>query len=200
MNIQSDTTNSMQVSFNRLIIKKGSFDVLKQSENFPKDKNHPRYSDSMLDFYSKQWFPSSHEMFVCSPAEFKHLISQVVRYNDSIIDAFGGESGAACDPLFVKLFKYQVKVPFAMSYFSQVFTPAPAPRAPEGAELMLLGRRRGRRAGGHSAGGGLPRTVRQHRDSDRGGPDHGPAGALIPWRGTWSTAWTAPGRAPSPTS
>ena len=53
MNIQSDTTNSMQVSFNRLIIKKGSFDVLKQSENFPKDKNHPRYSDSMHDFYSK---------------------------------------------------------------------------------------------------------------------------------------------------
>ena len=30
-----------------------------------------------------------------------------------------------------------------MSYFSQAFTPAPAPRAPEGAELMLLGRRRG---------------------------------------------------------
>ena len=71
----------------------------------------------MLDFYSKQWFPSSQEMFVCSPAEFKHLISQVVRYNDSIIDAFGVESGTACDPLFVKLFKYQVKVPFAMSYF-----------------------------------------------------------------------------------
>ena len=53
MNIQSNTTNSMQVSFNRLIIKKGSFDALKQSEYFPKDKNHPRYSDSMHDFYSK---------------------------------------------------------------------------------------------------------------------------------------------------
>ena len=30
-----------------------------------------------------------------------------------------------------------------MSYFSQAFTPDPASRAPEGAELMLLGRRRG---------------------------------------------------------
>ena len=69
----------------------------------------------MVDYYQKQWFPSTQEMFVFSPSDFKQFMDSIVRFNDSIISAFVKKN--TCDPAFVKLFRIQVKVPLAASYF-----------------------------------------------------------------------------------
>ena len=53
MNIQpinQDANNS--INFQRLIINKGSFNVLKQSKYFP-DKSYPNYDANMRNFYKK---------------------------------------------------------------------------------------------------------------------------------------------------
>ena len=69
----------------------------------------------MLDYYGKQWFPSTQEMFVLPPVEFKEMMDSIVRYNDAIISEFVKKN--PCDPEFVRLFRIQVKVPLAASYF-----------------------------------------------------------------------------------
>jgi len=69
----------------------------------------------MLDYYEKQWFPSTREMFVLPPADFKQLMDSIVRHNDAIITEFVRK--APCDPEFERLFRIQVKVPLAASYF-----------------------------------------------------------------------------------
>ncbi len=48
--INQDTNNS--INFQRLIIKRGSFDVLKQAKHFP-DKSYPNYDTNMRNFYKK---------------------------------------------------------------------------------------------------------------------------------------------------
>lgn len=53
MNIQPINQNANNsVNFQRLIIKKGCFDVLKQSKYFP-DKSYPNYETNMRNFYKK---------------------------------------------------------------------------------------------------------------------------------------------------
>ena len=53
MNIQPINQNANNsVNFQRLIIKKGSFDVLKHAEYFP-DKNYPNYDKNLRSFYKK---------------------------------------------------------------------------------------------------------------------------------------------------
>lgn len=69
----------------------------------------------MLDYYQKQWFPSTQEMFVLPPADFKQMMDSIVRYNDAIITEFVKKT--PCDPEFERLFRIQVKVPLAASYF-----------------------------------------------------------------------------------
>ena len=69
----------------------------------------------MVDYYQKQWFPSTQEMFVLPPNDFKQLMDSIVRFNDRIISAFVKKN--TCDPAFVQLFRIQVKVPLAASYF-----------------------------------------------------------------------------------
>ena len=69
----------------------------------------------MVDYYQKQWFPSTQEMFVLPPADFKQFMDSIVRFNDRIISAFVEKN--TCDPAFVQLFRMQVKVPLAASYF-----------------------------------------------------------------------------------
>ena len=69
----------------------------------------------MVDYYQKQWFPSTQEMFVLPPSDFKQLMDSIVRFNDRIISAFVKKN--TCDPVFVQLFRIQVKVPLAASYF-----------------------------------------------------------------------------------
>ncbi len=53
MNIQSkSTTTPLQTpSFQRLIIKRGSFEALRASKYFPSNKNNPIYDDAMHNFY-----------------------------------------------------------------------------------------------------------------------------------------------------
>ena len=69
----------------------------------------------MVDYYEKQWFPSTQEMFVLPPADFKQIMDSIVRYNDAIITGFVKKT--PCDPEFERLFRIQVKVPLAASYF-----------------------------------------------------------------------------------
>ncbi|MFR7811786.1 MAG: hypothetical protein ACLU4N_22470, partial [Butyricimonas faecihominis] len=69
----------------------------------------------MADYYQKQWFPSTQEMFVLPPNDFRQIMDSIVHFNDSIISAFVKKN--SCDPAFVKLFRIQVKVPLAASYF-----------------------------------------------------------------------------------
>lgn len=69
----------------------------------------------MLDYYQKQWFPETQEMFVLPPVEFKQMMDSIVRYNDAIISEFVKKT--SCNPEFVRLFRIQVKVPLAASYF-----------------------------------------------------------------------------------
>ena len=69
----------------------------------------------MVDYYQKQWFPSTQEMFVLPPDDFKQFMDSIVRFNDRIISAFVKKN--TCDPAFVQLFRIQVKVPLAASYF-----------------------------------------------------------------------------------
>ena len=69
----------------------------------------------MLEYYQKQWFPSTQEMFVLPPAEFRQMMDSIVRYNDAIISEFVKKE--PCDTEFVRLFRIQVKVPLAASYF-----------------------------------------------------------------------------------
>ena len=69
----------------------------------------------MSDYYEKQWFPSTQEMFVLPPADFKQMMDSIVRYNDAVITEFVKKT--PCDPEFERLFRIQVKVPLAASYF-----------------------------------------------------------------------------------
>ncbi|MEI3422794.1 MAG: hypothetical protein V8R91_18065 [Butyricimonas faecihominis] len=41
----------------------------------------------MADYYQKQWFPSTQEMFVLPPVDFRQIMDSIVRHNDSIISA-----------------------------------------------------------------------------------------------------------------
>ena len=69
----------------------------------------------MVDYYEKQWFPSTQEMFVLPPVDFKQMMDSIVRHNDAIITNFVKKT--PCDPEFERLFRIQVKVPLAASYF-----------------------------------------------------------------------------------
>lgn len=69
----------------------------------------------MIDYYQKQWFPSTEEMFVLPPTAFRQLIDSVVRFNDSLITRFIESN--PCHAEFVELFRLQVKIPLATSYF-----------------------------------------------------------------------------------
>ena len=71
----------------------------------------------MVQYYENQWFPSTQEMFVYPPEDFKKLMDSLVSYNDRLIDDFLVENPGEYDRRFVDLFKIQIKVPFAMSYF-----------------------------------------------------------------------------------
>lgn len=71
----------------------------------------------MAYYYANQWFPSTQEMFVYPPAEFRDMMDSVVRYNDALVDGFLAKDDENYDPEFVRIFKLQIKVPFAASYF-----------------------------------------------------------------------------------
>ncbi len=53
MDTQSITPTIPEINFKRLIIKQGSFDILKQSKYFPQSQNHPLYDEQMQNFYKR---------------------------------------------------------------------------------------------------------------------------------------------------
>lgn len=70
----------------------------------------------MINYYSKQLFPASEEMFGLTPKEFKKKMKYVANHNDSIISVYS-KKNKYIDTAFVNLFRIQVKVPLAISYF-----------------------------------------------------------------------------------
>lgn len=70
----------------------------------------------MVHYYENQWFPSTEELFIYPPAEFKELMDTIVGYNDGLIEDFLQADSVGYNRDFVNLFKLQVKVPLAVSY------------------------------------------------------------------------------------
>ena len=52
MQISSVTQSPQEICFGKMIVKKGSFEALKQMENFP-PKDDPKYKESIMYFYKK---------------------------------------------------------------------------------------------------------------------------------------------------
>lgn len=71
----------------------------------------------MVYYYQNQWFPSTEEMFVKTPVEFRQMMDSIIRYNDQVVDDFWAKQGGEWDRTFVDLFKIQIKVPMAASYY-----------------------------------------------------------------------------------
>lgn len=42
----------------------------------------------MIHYYENQWFPSTEELFIYTPAEFRELLDTIVGYNDGLIEDF----------------------------------------------------------------------------------------------------------------
>ena len=57
------------------------------------------------------------ELFIYTPAEFRELLDTIVGYNDGLIEDFLKADSSGYDRDFADLFKLQVKVPLAVSYF-----------------------------------------------------------------------------------
>lgn len=105
-----------------------------ESVTFPEGIN--KETRMMAHYYQNQWFPATQEMFVYPPVEFKQMMDSVVRYNDEIVDRFLTKDAEKYDPDFVRLFKLQIKVPFAASYFyypmyHSLLNPGDTSREPE---------------------------------------------------------------------
>lgn len=92
-------------------VKRGAY----ESVVFPDGVN--KETRMMLYYYENQWFPSTVELFVYPPVIFRELMDSVVAYNDAVVDDFLDKDAGRYDREFVELFKWQIKVPFAVSYF-----------------------------------------------------------------------------------
>lgn len=103
--------SKMRIEMDAEQVKDGKYEtvVFKEGDN--------KETRMLLDYYQKQWFPATQEMFVLPPAEFKQMIDSVIRFNDQVIDQFLVSDAALYDSAFVKMFKLQIKVPFAASYY-----------------------------------------------------------------------------------
>lgn len=100
---------TVQIEMDVQKVREGNYEVMKLMKG-----DNPE-TKMMLDYYKKQWFPSTREMFVLPPVDFKQTMDSIVRYNDAIITDFVKKT--PCDPAFERLFRIQVKVPLAASYF-----------------------------------------------------------------------------------
>lgn len=62
-------------------------------------------------------FPSTEELFIYTPAEFKELLDTIVGYNDGLIEDFLKADSSGYDRDFADLFKLQVKSTFGCILF-----------------------------------------------------------------------------------
>lgn len=95
----------------------------------------------MIHYYENQWFPSTEELFIYPPVEFRELMDTVVAYNDGLIDDFLESDTKDYDRDFVNLFKLQVKVPLAVSYlyypvYHTLLNPDDKSEIPEGFNIF----------------------------------------------------------------
>lgn len=102
---------NLEMKVNLQEVLKGKYDSIALSGEVNKETR------ILLAYYSHQQFPTSQEMFSLNPQEFRALIDSVVRYNDALIDSFLVADTLPYDDNFIRLFKIQVKVPLAVSYF-----------------------------------------------------------------------------------
>jgi hypothetical protein len=70
----------------------------------------------MVNYYQNQMFPSSKELFILSPIDFKNKIKEAVTHNEKLIDDFVSVN-TDLDKHFVDLFKIQIQLGLASSYF-----------------------------------------------------------------------------------
>lgn len=101
----------LKVEMDAELVKDGKYETVVFPEGCCKETR------MLMDYYQKQWFPATQEMFVLTPVEFRQMMDSVIRFNDLVIDRFLAADAEKYDTGFIKMFKLQVKVPFAASYF-----------------------------------------------------------------------------------
>jgi len=100
----------LNLKFDVVLVKKGDFNKVKVSgKNVDETK-------MMVDYYQKQLFPSSQELFVLKPVDFKNKMIEVSAHNEKVINDFVAKN-KSLDNNFVDMFKIQVQVPLAASYY-----------------------------------------------------------------------------------
>jgi len=101
---------NIELSYDRSEVKKGKYSSVKIA-----GKGNIE-TKMMLNFYEKQLSHSSQELFVLTPIEFQKLQRETAKFNLNIIDDFVS-SNKSINKDFVKLFKYQVQITLAASFF-----------------------------------------------------------------------------------
>jgi len=101
---------NIELSYDRSEVKKGKYSSVKIA-----GKGNIE-TKMMLDFYEKQLSHSSQELFVLTPIEFQKIQRNTAEYNVKIIDDFVKANGDI-NKGFVQLFKYQVQISLAASFF-----------------------------------------------------------------------------------
>lgn len=89
----------------------------------------------MVKYFQNQLFPSTEELFVLSPIEFKMKIQSVIAHNAKLVDDFT-KANEGMDEHFVDLFKIQIQLPFAVSFlyypmYHSMFVPNDQSKVPE---------------------------------------------------------------------
>ena len=119
----------LNLQFDVALVNKGDFNKVKVTgKNVVETK-------MMVDYYKKQLFPASQELFVLNPVDFKQKMIEVSAHNEKVINDFVAKN-KSLDNNFVDMFKIQVQVPLAVSYFyypmyHQMFCPKDKSKTPE---------------------------------------------------------------------
>lgn len=70
----------------------------------------------MVNYYQNQMFPSSKELFVLSPIDFKNKIKEAISHNEMLVNNFVSVN-SDLDLHFIDLFKIQIQLGLASSFF-----------------------------------------------------------------------------------
>lgn len=124
----------MNIEFDVDQIKKMDYSNVKlQGKNIGETK-------MMLDYYQKQIFPSSQELFVLNPVDFKKKMLEVSAHNLKLVDDYVA-ANKSLNKKIVDMFKVQLQVPLAASYFYYpmyhgMFCPKDKTPKPEGFNIF----------------------------------------------------------------
>lgn len=100
----------LSLTFDVAEVKNGNFSGVKVKG---KDTEE---TEMMVKYYQKQIFPQTQELFVLKPVDFRNKMTEITAANEKIVDDFVSKN-KGLNPEFVRLFKLQIQVPLASSYF-----------------------------------------------------------------------------------